>query len=498
MFMRLTVFKNATILALIAGIGGIFGGAGFAISESRAGDRMPASFAEKKFSVNFSETDIKDALRLIAKLGGVEIQFDPSLTGKVSYSMDETTLQKTLAAIASQTGLEYAIEDGTVFVEKPASPAGGGGSTRGAGSGASLIGVHTLQVKNTSAKEIAEKMPQIQKTGESVIVDEGTNALIFYGSEPSFRKVREFIEAMDRMPLQIAIEAQIVETSKNFLREVGFNWGDLSKEQALNKHARATGSITTPTAAGNITGKFLLGFIDSRNLEAQLVAAETTGDAKIISRPKVVTLNNKQASIHSGVTYNVKTLSSVTTGDGSGGTSSATGGLQQVSAGLNLQVLPVVVGDGLIRLQINVSNSETNDGLSVDGIPGITDNSATTSIIVSSGNTVTLAGLIKSTMSQSQNRVPLLSQIPILGWFFSSHSNKNLNNELVIFLTPQVIRAPSDFATIFGGGGVGPVGPVAEVISPDAKPVSRAPATTASPSVPGKDSVAPPVSETTK
>ncbi|MCM2282515.1 MAG: hypothetical protein NDI61_11795 [Bdellovibrionaceae bacterium] len=408
------------------------------VSGAVAAERMPASFVEKKFSVTVSDVSLPDLLKLIAQQGGVTIEVDESISGKASYSFQDTTLKDALERISRDHDFTFEVVDGVVFVDKTEKAT----SQTGAGSGRGL-GVRVIGIKNANAKEISDKLPKIFKTNESLLVDDATNSLVFYGSSGSYNKLLEFVQAFDQMPLQIMIESQILETSKNFVRDVGFRWGSTEADPTIGKHAVGNGFINTGVPSNpNLMGKFLLGWIDGKSLEAHLVAAESAGDAKIISRPNVMTLNNQPATISSGVTFNVKTLSSTTTGGGgSGGTATVAGGLQQVTAGLNLQVHPIVVGNGLIRLKINVSNSEPNDGLAVDGIPGIVDNSAMTSIIVRDGNTAAIAGLIKSTLSESENRAPLLSRIPILGWFFKSNSKKDRNSELVILITPRIVSS---------------------------------------------------------
>ena len=181
----------------------------------------------------------------------------------------------------------------------------------------------------------------------------------------------------------------------------------------------------------------------------RLTAAETKGDAKVISRPKVITLNNKVAKVHSGVTYHVKTLSNVLSGEaanqtgqgGSGGSQVsgiATGGLTSVQAGLSLNILPSLVGTDDVRLVVDIDNSTSDMGSAVDGIPGIFKNSANTNVIVKNRQTAVIAGLIKQEKSKSSGGVPILSDIPLIGLLFKSSSKVDQNNELVIFLTPTV------------------------------------------------------------
>ncbi len=396
-------------------------------------DRLPAAYTEKKFSISLADVELSELLKLIAEQGGVKIEVDDAVKEKATYAFVDSTLEDALKQIAKDHKLIYYSDDGVIYVEKNESDGDG------ADSGSKGSGVFSIAIKNASAKTISEKLPKFFRTGESLIVDESTNSLIFYGSDLSRRKLLRFIDVLDQMPAQILIEAQIIETSKNFIRDIGFKWGEVGGNMKLGNSAVATGNINVPPATSpTFTAKFLLGWVDKRSIEAHVLAAEDDGKAKIISRPKVITLNNQAATINSGITYHVKTLSSTPSGS-STGSATAAGGVQSINAGLQLSILPLIVGKGLIRMQISVVNSTPDDSLAVDGIPAINDNSANTSIIVRDGKTAVIAGLIKSTLSTKSSRVPFLSSIPVLGWLFKSKHDKDLNSELVILISPQII-----------------------------------------------------------
>lgn len=394
---------------------------------ARESTRLPAEFVEKRFSMNFKDTELKNVLRMIGEQGGLTVQFDQGVSGKISHSFINSTLEGALDELVDLNGLSYYTDKGIIYFQKD------GGAVEASSNG--IAKVRMIQISNAVAQSVIDKIPKnFMKAGESLIVDESTNIVVFHGSESSHKKLTEFIKIFDTAPIQIAIEAQIIETSKNFIRDIGFKWG-------LGAVKADTGG---PTGA-SLTAQLLMGTLNDHTLDANLSAAESRGDAKIISRPKVVTLNNQVATINSGVTFNVKTLSQVGgTGTGGGSTPTITGGLQQVKAGLQLNVQPIAIGTEFVRLKISVTNSEPNDGLAVDGIPGIVDNSANTSIVVRDGNTAVMAGLIKSNLSKAQTIVPWLSKIPVLGWLFSSHSDKDRLTELVILITPRIILLPAD------------------------------------------------------
>jgi type IV pilus assembly protein PilQ len=271
---------------------------------------------------------------------------------------------------------------------------------------------------------------------EKILVDERENNLIFMGSKGNFEKVKALATLFDSTPKQIQIEALIVETSHAFMRQLGISmagFGDTIQTPGPNQP--------------NGTFKTVLDNLNSKSLEVKLTAAESNGNAKVVSRPKVITLNNKTAKVRSGITYHVKTLSNVQTGDTNQSSASGqasttpgivTGGVASVEAGLSLNILPTMVGTDDIKLTVDINNSTSDIGSSVDGIPGIIKNSANTTVIVRNKQTAVIAGLIKQQTSKNSGGVPFLSDIPLLGLLFKSHASTDENNELVIFLTPTI------------------------------------------------------------
>ena len=428
------------------------GALGALLGKAAGGDggHHPAAFYESRFTMAFRETPIEDALELIAHKAGLALKTEGSFRGDVTESLINSTLDEAMEKIASDHNFNYEIRKNTLYVtSEDSEDSGGSGGGGGGGSGsAGTASFRAIPVLFANAREIMNGATKALKRSESLTVDDGTNSLILFGSDASFAKVKQYVALQDKAPKQILIEAQIVETTKNFSRDIGISWGEITNADTLVS-PRFSGSVTAPGPVPPIfTLKGLIGAVDGRALDAKLTAAETTGDAKVISRPKVFTLNNRRATVHSGITYNIKTLSTVdskqgSSGSGSGGTNTQSGtvagGLVEVKAGLNLEVTPTIVGDDHVKMTIKVENSEPNTGAAVDGIPGIVDNSADTSILVKSGQTATMAGLMKNSLSNTRNGVPWLSRIPVLGWLFSSHSDKDLTSELMIFITPHVM-----------------------------------------------------------
>lgn len=431
------------IVCLLALAGMVSAPLAFSAGPEQTDGRKPASFFEKRFSINFRNASLKEALQLIAAKGDMTLKIQNELDGKVNYAFKDATLEDALEKIAENNNLDYKISNGTIIVaqqsEEDADSETGESTPSSSLSGSAY---HALPVYYSSARELAASLQKNLRKGESITVDEENNVLVLYGPDSTYMQIKNFIAIFDKRPLQILIEAQIVETSRTFARDLGISWGDAGA--AAGEINVGTIGVVNPAPTGaNLILRGLLGSIDGRALEARLLAAESSGQAKIISHPQVFTLNNRKATIHSGITYNIRTLSATTTGSGgsggaSGGTGTATGGLKQISAGIQLDVTPTVVGDGLVRLAVKVTDSAPT-AASVDGIPGINDNSADSSILVKAGQTATLAGLMKNDSGTSQTGPPWLSKIPVIGWLFQSHSNHDNTSEVMMFITPHVV-----------------------------------------------------------
>jgi type IV pilus assembly protein PilQ len=171
------------------------------------------------------------------------------------------------------------------------------------------------------------------------------------------------------------------------------------------------------------------------NITGVLSAAEEEGNVKIISRPSVVTLNNKESQIESANIIRIRT-SAATVGEA--------GNLREIRAGITLKVTPQVSADGFVLLSIAAKSSTLDFGRTVDGIPQENTREAKANVLVRDGETVVIGGIMKDTSSNSDSGVPYLKDIPVLGWLFKKSSWQKDFEELVVFITPRIIAAGSE------------------------------------------------------
>ena len=164
---------------------------------------------------------------------------------------------------------------------------------------------------------------------------------------------------------------------------------------------------------------------------------QTTGNGKILSNPKVLTINNKEAKISSGTDIPVRIVSA--TAQSAGG-STNTAGVQMISASLTLSAVPTITNDNKIAMAIKVEKAEPDFSREVDGIPTIAKRDANAEVIVDDGETIVLGGIFTKNEGESESAVPFLSKIPIIGWLFKNKSTFKSEQELMIFITPTIVK----------------------------------------------------------
>ncbi len=387
----------------------------------------------KTFSINFENTDIRSALELLAGRAGLRLSASQEITGTINYSFANVTLDGALKQISRENGLSYKYtESGQLQVIKAFS-----GDPDRAPASEGFSNSRQIKLKYLTVSDAFSLVSPIAGKEDKIIQDAPSNSIVFMGSDATFESIKQTIATFDQMPQQILIEANIVELNKNKSREFGFSYGDFTGAGKVDGSAVISNKMPDP---GNFALQLGMGRIDGIALAARLAAAELEGAAKILSRPKVVTINNRAAMINSTITYSIRTVAAVSNGSGSATTDKAAAGVASVSAGLSLSVTPTVVGDDQVKLTIAVNNSEPDLSAAVDGIPGIVSNSTNTEIIVQNGKTASVAGLIKNQFSESESGVPFLRKIPLIGWLFTSNSKADRDKELMVFITPKIIE----------------------------------------------------------
>ena len=236
---------------------------------------------------------------------------------------------------------------------------------------------------------------------------------------------------MDKVTPQIMIEEKVVEVSKSFSRELGLGLSLSQTQTAFTGRSSdfqvaLNHPVTAPINAGSFNFYRILGS-NFLNLNAQIAASEVKGDVKIVSSPRILTLDNKKAKIKQGLEY------AYLERDDSGGSS-----VKFKNIDLLLEVTPHVTPDKRISMTIYLTKNDIDS--ITDGVPSLSTNEAETELLVNNNDTIVIGGIVKTSTTDSSTGTPILSGIPILGRLFRTEIDQDKRNELLIFITPSIVQ----------------------------------------------------------
>ena len=301
----------------------------------------------------------------------------------------------------------------------------------------------------------------------SVFVDEYSNTLIVRDIQKGIDNARELVRRLDVQTPQVLIESNIVEATTDFSRDLGIQWGyrylagpatgnptgfNFPGTVGLGGSGVGAGTGNVPflanfpaavdAATGGSAFDLALGSINgAQTLDVRLTALEKEGKARIISRPRVVTLNNVAATIKSLTILRVKLPSTgtvINTGAG-GAAGAASTATEKIETGIILVVTPQVSSDGFVLLDMYAKSSQADFTVTVDQIPTEISREANSHILVKNGQTVVLGGIYRDNASTNQAGIPFLRDIPGIRWLFQSVSRKDRREDLLVFLTPRIM-----------------------------------------------------------
>lgn len=397
-------------------------------------------------SMTLREADVVETLRSFATISDLSIVVQPEVEGSVTVELENVPWDQALEQILKINGLGYEIE-GTIMRIAPLNILRAEAEQKAAlaQAKADQVPLQTIvkRLSYSSAADMASLLSQggslLSRRG-SVIVDQRTNTLILKELPEYMDTVIAVIEEIDTPEPQVMIEARIIETTKRFTRSLGVRWSFNGEASArfgnttglqFPNNVTGDGGVNLLTGAANGFLNLSLGnVLNSFNLDVALQAAENEGLIKILSAPKIATLNNEQASIQSGLQIPVQTISNNTVT------------VQFINATLSLEVTPQVTAEGTVLMDIEIRKREPQLAFAVQGAANapIATKEARTRVIVRDGGTTVIGGIYEVSSDQGEDRVPGLSNIPLLGHLFKNKRRSDQNEELLIFITPRVIN----------------------------------------------------------
>lgn len=389
------------------------------------------------YDIAFRGAELKNALTMIASAGNFNILIPDKTSGSVSLVFHNIALKEALGSILSVNQLVFAEENGIIRVGNSADFVGG-----------SHLPSRNLQLRYATAKNLVDSVKALLTKEGSVTADVRTNMLAVKDTESVLANVEALVKRLDIQDIQVRIEAKIVDVTRSFTRALGIQWGfvrDATSGRISGFGSPGAGELPTSGEPINVNlpasptggatsgfGMILSNITQDIDLEAHLTAGEEKGDVHIISHPTITTVNNTPASIRSGLIIYVRQTSLA------GGT--ATNELREINTGIELRVTPQISSDNAIKLNIEAEESQADFTRTVDGVPSVIDNSASTTVLVQNGETTVIGGMMRITKTNAKGGVPFLSAIPILGWLVKNDLKEKTDNELLIFITPYLLK----------------------------------------------------------
>jgi len=406
-------------------------------------------YSGQKITLVFDNADIRDILQLIADVSNMNIIAGDDVQGNLSIRLVDVPWDQALDIVLDIKGLGKMESNNVVRImpkelirENESAELDALDLRRQK----APLETRVIPVSYTDITTISGQVaPLLTKDRGTITEDSRNKQLIVTDIADVLDEVENLVRVLDTPERQVMIEARIVEANTNFSRDLGVNWG-VSWDNSANANsgdlnqAQVGGGgsfLIAPPAIGGVGGaglgsNFLFGntALDSTIIDLRLSALETTGTGKVISTPRVTTLNGKNATIKQGTK-----IPYVAVGDDGAET-------KFESAELKLDVTPEINPDRSIILDINASNSTVGATVptGVGNAIAIDNKEANTSVLVKDGETVVIGGIFVEDDRESETGVPLLKDIPILGHLFKSTTITNERRELLIFITPRILN----------------------------------------------------------
>jgi type IV pilus secretin PilQ/predicted competence protein len=413
-------------------------------------------FSGHPISLDFQGADLRAVLRTFAEISGLNIVIDPAVQGSVDVALRDVPWDQALDIILRANKLGYVV-DGTIVRVAPLTVLADEEKQRRALSEQqALTGELRVMTRTLSYATADQVRPLLLKSAltqrGTIEVDARTNTLIISDLQVALDKAASLIGTLDQPQPQVEIEARIVITNKAFRREIGAQLG-LGGEMSPRlgnttplafpnqivgggRTGGATGDLRAPNAvdlgvpgATSALGLALGAVNGAFNLDVALTALESEGKLSVISTPRVSTQNNVEAEIAQGTQIPIQTVANNTIT------------VTFKDAALVLRVTPQITAANTVIMKIALENAQADFGRSVNGIPPIDTQRANTSVLVADGATTVIGGIYFSSQETRQGRTPVLHKMPLLGWLFKNDLTNNQNNELLIFITPRILKS---------------------------------------------------------
>jgi len=449
-------------------------------SLKRSNAEEKKEYTGERLTLNFQDIDVRSVLQLLADTSGQNIVVSDSVTGSLTLRLQNVPWDQALDIVLRTKGLDKRRQDNVIIIGPTAELASREKAELAARREVQDLSPTRTEFMQVNYAKVSDLSKLIKAAGgkESMLsargtlsIDERTNTLLVQDTADKLSDIRRLVQTLDVPVKQVLIEARIVIVSDTFERDLGARFGVTNYQTGNNKQNLlsvtgngvgvdtmtqsgitnlASSGIVTPVVtpvlanryqvnlpAAHTNGSIGIGLLaGSTIVDLELSAAQNEGKSETISSPRVITANQKQATIMQGVEIPYQESAS------SGATTT-----QLKNAVLSLKVTPLITPDNRVILDLDVADDSVGQNVtSATGgsVPSIDTREIITQVLVNDGQTVVLGGILDTTKSKSANKVPWLGDIPVLGNLFKTTTNINNKTELLIFITPKILREGSN------------------------------------------------------
>jgi len=409
------------------------------------GQTSPSRGTPRVIDLNLQDVSLKNTLQMLCEKLNKNLLLDPAVKERqLNMNFRDIIPEDAFGAILQATGLSYKVLEGNVYYVAPVNKI------------ASQTVVKHLACRYASADDMQKILTTMISSGSGAIMaDKRTNTLIIKESPETIARIEKLVRTLDQPTKQVYIQAEIVEISTTDGKELGVEWlWKTANYKSIDGHVGTDFSLQqdqleTTTAGNTVTPKDAFPFprgsglgigILNTDFEAVLHALAERNNVNLLSRPRLVTMDNQQAVIEVGDQIPFKRLNQF------GVTS-----FEFKDATIQLRVTPHIIDSDAILLQVS-PKADFQNGFTPDGTPIISTRKASTNVKVRNGQTIVIGGLIRDSLIKSEKKVPVLGDVPLLGNLFRSTVTSKVKTELIVFITPIILEdnvAPTLFQEDF-------------------------------------------------
>ena len=421
---------------------------------SEAGPGMPAfqpgpaeekKYTGQRISLDFKDADIKNVFRLLADISGLNLVVTGEVQKRVTLRLIDVPWDQALDLLIDTNGLGKTQVGNIVRISTAAqikADKDALAAARKAEENLEDLQTVYLSVNYAKVRELDPKIKPLLSGRGTVVFDERSNTIFVRDIKKALDEINSLVSKLDTRTPQVLIESNLIETTPTFARALGMKLEfDFGGTQTI--------SSNFPAGLPFVGGTPFLSIMQAKagpfkNLNAQLSAAESEGNIKIISRPSVVTLNNVASTIQSLRILRVALPSSTNIASGSGSAAGTAVATEKIPVGIILTVTPQVSSDGFVLLNISVKSSSLGTQSPGSVVPDELSREAIANVLVRDGETIVLGGIMKDTKATNEGGIPYLKDIPAFGWLFKNIRWQKDFEELMVFITPRIVAAGSE------------------------------------------------------